>query len=657
MSAIIERNLKALETVDPEAAATIRAAGRRNDELIVEPARGPGEWTGVYKGGDNSRSYLISRYHPTKEAAQRIGHFDYEKTFLFIVFGFALGYELKQIIARKDNRAVVIVVDPRPDFMLSVLQTIPCEEILGAKNVYWAVGTETAIQAAFQKHALTLAQFLNSLALFENPILKRHLDALYTRLRGSFFDAASYSCFMVGNDPNDTLIGIENAFANLRTMLAADDIARYFGTLSDRPAIMCMAGPSLDQQIPALKSLDRNQVLILSADTTLGKLLREGIVPHLVFTLERGDIVYDLFYKNVDIPPQVSLVAQPVVDVKIPERFPARTFFSFRSAIYFERWIAKALGLMSVLDCGFSVAHMTFSTARVLGCNPIILAGQDLSYNESGLSYTSGTYRETCTAEDDVRDGISPGMEEGKLEIPAIGGGSVQTRHDWWLFKQWLEVEVARTNVPVIDVKEQGALIKGTVNMTLPEALAKHCRGPRPEPFMTVCRRNDDLFFKRAVKRLKNLERAIETEIATVKRIRSLFDKADLGIKSLSKSLDKAAKTGQMSVIWKTSSNNITTMLHSVFHTIEPVGVQPCLARFVLQPMLFKYALKRTQNMNIQSLHQAISWKNEQGHLLSMLIKLNDLVEMRLTMFKNQVISMRSKYAAKKIPKNREEER
>lgn len=647
MKSILQNNLKALSSQDHEAAKIIRSAEERSDRIIMEKTRRSQEWTGVYRDESGGKISLASRYHPRKEVARRVADLDFQKTFMFVVFGFGLGYELAEILSRKDTRAVVIVVDPRPDLIRSVLEKIDYRKLVSERNLFWAIGSEQSIQAAFQKHSLTLAQFLNSVAILEHPVLKKPLGNVYAPLRKAFFDAASYSVWLVGNSPNDTLIGITNAFDNLKAILAADDISRYYGTLHDRLAIMCMAGPSLDEQIPVLKTVDRDRVLILCADIILDKLLQEGIVPHLVLTFERGDIIFDYFYEKPDIPQEVRLLAQPVVDARIPERFPGRTFMLFRSATYFETWLAGALGQIPLLECGFSVAHMTFSAARILGCSPIILIGQDLSYNVHGLSYTSGTYRADCTYEDDIREGVGLASEGEHLEVPAIGGGMVRTRHDWWMFLQWLEVEIGRTAAPVIDVKSHGAKIKGTINMPLEKAIRKYGHGPCPPPFGPVVSKTDELFNKRTVKRLKSLEKALEKEQKTTRTVQAVFQKALTGVSSLIDSLNQAEATGQIDTVWENSAGNITTVLLSAFKTIEPVGVEPTLARYVMQPLLFQYALKQTRNITITSMEQAMAWTNDQSRMLEMLIDLASLLEQRLEEFKVKTRSLQENYGRK----------
>ncbi|MDP7421795.1 MAG: DUF115 domain-containing protein, partial [bacterium] len=293
MNTTLKNNLTALASRDPAAAHAVKTASLKSNRLVMEQSRSGTDWTGYYQSNSGKKAYLASRYQPSREASKRVEHLDYQNKYLFVIIGFGLGYELREIMNRMHEQAVVIVIEPRPDLMRAALESIPLEDVISGRNLFWALGNKADIQAALQCHSLTLAQFLNSVEVFEHPVLKRHLEESYAGLLKMFFDAATYNIIAVGNDPQDTMLGIENAFNNFDAILSSPDISRYFATLTDRPAIVIMAGPSLDEQMPVLKTIDRDRALLLCADTILNKLLQEGIIPHLVFTLERGEVVYE----------------------------------------------------------------------------------------------------------------------------------------------------------------------------------------------------------------------------------------------------------------------------------------------------------------------------------------------------------------------------
>lgn len=647
---MLERNLRTLAGVDKSAAEAIRAASAgddriandtiANDCIVLEKTKSGESWTGCFYDEQGRKSYLASRYRPAEEAAKRLGQIDFGSRFLYIIIGFGLGYELQEILKRKDRRAVIILVEPRPDLMRTVLETVPLQEILSNRNIFWAIGDRSCIQEAFLRHSLTLAQFFNTVEIIEHPVLGRNFKDLYADLRQTFFNAATYTLYLVGNDPHDTLIGIENAFANLKSILISDSLTDYFGALDDRPVIIIMAGPSLDDQLPVLKKVDRDQVIMLCPDIILQKLLDEGVVPHIVFTIERLKQTFEEFYLDRDIPEVVWFAGQPVVDPRTLDMFKGRTFLIFRSATYFERWLAQSLGNMPMLECGVSVAHMVFSTARALGCSPIILVGQDLCYHEEGHSYTANTYRHDCTWEDDVRDKIGL-TDERPLEVPAIGGGTVATRRDWWLQWQWLEVEVGLTDVPVIDVKKCGTLIKGTVLMPLAEALKRYCRGKRPEPFVSGLDTGPAAVEKRLLERVSSLDKALSKEIEKNHQVLALLEKGCRCTQDLARSFQQASeRENGLEDLWSSSSEEIKKKLNSVYYTIEPIGVEPTLTKFVLQPLLFQFALKRTPNLNISTMQQAFAWQEEQESLLMQMLMISSLAEEQFRRYLDMVRSI-----------------
>jgi len=77
-----------------------------------------------------------------------------------------------------------------------------------------------------------------------------------------------------------------------------------------------------------------------------------------------------------------------------------------------------------------------------------------------------------------------------------------------------------------------------------------------------------------------------------------------------------------------------------VYYTIEPIGVEPTLTKFVLQPLLFQFALKRTPNLNIMTMQQAFVWQEEQESLLIQMLMISSLAEEQFRRYLDMVRSM-----------------
>ncbi|MBI4574829.1 MAG: motility associated factor glycosyltransferase family protein, partial [Planctomycetes bacterium] len=101
-----------------------------------------------------------------------------------------------------------------------------------------------------------------------------------------------------------------------------------------------------------------------------------------------------------------------------------------------------------------SVAHLNYLVARTLGCDPIVLVGQDLAFGEDGRHYASGTVKDAQRTRGNEGSGV--------LEVEGNLGGHVRTTLLWDAMRTWFEEEVARPGGPrVLNATAGGARIRG----------------------------------------------------------------------------------------------------------------------------------------------------------------------------------------------------
>jgi hypothetical protein len=114
----------------------------------------------------------------------------------------------------------------------------------------------------------------------------------------------------------------------------------------------------------------------------------------------------------------------------------------------------------------YTVSHLAFLVARYMGCNPIILAGLDLSFPEN--KHHSKGCAKTWAVD----------FEKWQfIEIEDVHGGKVKTCDQFLYMLRLLEREIARTDALCIDATEGGARIKGTTVLPLEEALHLYAKG------------------------------------------------------------------------------------------------------------------------------------------------------------------------------------
>lgn len=256
---------------------------------------------------------------------------------------------------------------------------------------------------------------------------------------------------------------------------------RYRGV----PAFIVGAGPSLDANIGELARAAKKGI-VLAVNSSVPALARHGIVPHAVLCMESIDVSHKL--RDVPLMDRcvriMSLSAHPAT-----LRANAGPLMLFHESIpQYDGPLSELTGAPGVGVCG-SVSTAAFSIAAHLGCDPIVLVGQDLAYTDH-RTYASGTGYESSKARLDASDGVlrfewngevtrTHGAQHGPrhasepaFEVPAWGErGKVVTGSSFLAILAWLRnsAEVAREgqNRRFVDSSEGGAHIDGFEDVAL----------------------------------------------------------------------------------------------------------------------------------------------------------------------------------------------
>lgn len=243
-----------------------------------------------------------------------------------------------------------------------------------------------------------------------------------------------------------------NLFENIDSMLTKGiPFKQLTNNFFDIPAIVISAGPSLINHIPYLSDI-KDKALLIASGSSIDTLRKYNITPHFLTSFDGGDGNYEHF-KNLDTS-SLRLIFTSHIYHKIVEEFKG-TLIPSEATNRNDYALFKDYGAPDLGDAliGPSVANYALDIAVKLGCNPIILIGQDLSF-KGGKSHA---------------DGNAFQMEEKKLEnhIIKVKGNydeTVNTTKSWFTMLKFFENQIR--NYPkdmVINSTDGGAYIEGTV--------------------------------------------------------------------------------------------------------------------------------------------------------------------------------------------------
>ena len=245
----------------------------------------------------------------------------------------------------------------------------------------------------------------------------------------------------------------QHALDNFNLWTSVPEITPLANVFRGTPALVLGAGPSLEKSLPLLKNI-RHKGLVLAAASAIGPMAKWGEKPHKVFALEGKDESRQ--FQQADFT-QTWLAA---ASGSHPNHF--RQWQGSAALFHLEPWFAD-LSRTTVLPTGGHATSAAFAFAVLLGCNPIILVGQDLAYVQ-GRQHAEG------------RPGGEDEQRPPTLMVPAIGGGEVESSTVLQSYIMWYQEAAAylKERHPerrVINTTAQGAFIPGFEHQPLTQVL------------------------------------------------------------------------------------------------------------------------------------------------------------------------------------------
>lgn len=430
------------------------------------------------KDRNNKRVHLHSSFNPVKEAKKYADTLDYSKNSMVIVFGFGLGYHIREIMNRVSKDSKIIVIESKLDIYLNALKNVDITDILESEKVIIMLGSDNEIKFKMDELFRSRIFILSSnLQFFFLPGQEILFGNSYDNVRKGIMDSIKNLYFEIGNDVEDTLIGVRQNFENIDEIIENPGCDRFEDIYKDKPAIIVSAGPSLAKNVDLLKDVV-GKALILCVDASIKVLVEKGITPDAILSIERGLPTYQLFYENKTIPEKSVLVAPPVVRPEIFKTVKGKKIICLKETENINTWINKSVK-KGIINMGSSVAHLAFGFARKLGADPVIFIGQDLAYSPKGFSHSKGTAYEGNRAEIKV--------DANTVMVEDYNGNPIPSTRIWNNFLTWFETQIAKyPDIKFIDATEGGARIKGTEVMTFRAAIDTYCKKEIPRLWQVV---------------------------------------------------------------------------------------------------------------------------------------------------------------------------
>jgi len=333
--------------------------------------------------GDNNPGMLVKRWFDNLNLMGES---------LYGITGFGDGSHLKYFLQESGSGINFLAAEKDPALLRETLARFDLSELLSHQRFIIGVGElDDEYFAAIQGAALTGVNDVNSIIF--SPLHSVD-EAYYDRMRNELVRQYLVIRPLMEVNVRTATNLQENSFRNLAHMTQSPDVGEMKGQFPDIPFVLVGAGPSLDESIEFLRSV-QDKAIIITSNSPYRKLINSGIRPHMVVTADPMPPTMAGF-KGVNsdgVPLACPFSAYP----EIVKMFSGR-IFSWCTYNPIVDLIKSHMGQepgTNIMEQG-TVSGCVLDLSRLLGCRKVLLVGQDMSVRDDGRYYTNdSSYADT----------------------------------------------------------------------------------------------------------------------------------------------------------------------------------------------------------------------------------------------------------------------
>lgn len=466
MEKYFDNNLKVLKKIYPEIYQKVIDSNKLDfkSELISSKNQKLNLRVTTDEGED---VFIHAKHAPGSESENYLSLVKEDSTGVVLMLGMGLGYSVLELFEKRKQLQFLIVFELNEEFFFHALHHNDFSIFFSDPRTIFHLGRPDNLQSVLApaNRAMMLEQVytLKLLTCFS-------VNQEYHQLAA---DVSDYVHLFNTEGATKKAYG-KTFFENRLNHLTSMHHDRKLEDLSSRfegvPGIIVAAGPSLDNNIADLKNA-MGKAVIFAVDTALPNLIDHGIKPDFVTSIDYNELTYEKISRSANHPlaRQINLICTSWVAGSVTKQFPARQIFWGFTDNALENWINQSLGGKKTVEGAGTVAHLNFVSASLMGCDPIIFVGQDLSFPD-GKSHASNVILSS-----DVK--IKKELSDQSIVLNVRGNvqPEVITNRQMNGYRKTFERLINGSDKKVINATEGGAFIEGTAIQTLSAAIDEFC--------------------------------------------------------------------------------------------------------------------------------------------------------------------------------------
>ncbi|HSA06067.1 MAG TPA: DUF115 domain-containing protein [Candidatus Gastranaerophilales bacterium] len=403
-----------------------------------------------------------------------------------VLYGLGLGYVLKEFAKRYKGK--IIVYEPDVEILRLSLELVDFSEELKNPNIMF-VNSVKDIENAYlvlffadYKLNIVCSGYYLDNDFQELEKFKLKMEEIHGIYQSNYSNAIKKS-----------LIWTASLLDNISKMVNNQDLHTLKSKFKGKTAVIISAGPSLDKNIEDLKPY-RESIIVFCVGTALKTALKHGIIPDFAVAIETSPHIK----LQLDVPEigDINLITSTNVFKDVFNLKPKRFYNYHSNKTPAVKFFGQLLGVpVDIYDTAGTVSITSLYAAKMLGCDTIILIGQDLAYTDNkcySQDTIYGSYKVDKSNKIDTEDagklGIDLGLSQNKIfshtrflnknlcPIKGQNGEILVTRSDFFLFSKYFEEIAAKyaSELRLVNSTEGGAYLEGFEHLPLKEAIEKY---------------------------------------------------------------------------------------------------------------------------------------------------------------------------------------
>ena len=452
------------------------------------------------KKGDVKCS-LHSTYNIDHEMERLFKPIDNDEKQVIVIFGLGYGHCLDYIRKKRIPYKRVVIFEPCTNILMEVLKKKSVLDLLGMKEFYLhLLNTPNAMAQYLLKEAMSsktvkIIYHLSYMSLFTD---------IYDNVMRSFKNEriAMESSITTMTAKSIEWNSQQLKSIQLRNMSASALIDRFSGV----PAILASAGPSLEKHFGLLREIG-DRALIIAPSSSSRIFNEQGLDAHISMSID-SNIISAGLYKDFKV--KSILVASYRLHPDVFTQFPNDIYCTVLStehlAQYYYNWIGQK---PFMINDHSSVSMAAVDLLALMGCDPIILVGQDLSFKEN-RNYAG-----------DKADSLSDYQKTNSIQDLDIYGNTVYTNYGYKAMQNDMELQNLRyrNQLKMYNATEGGLDIHGIENVVFHDVFDKYIKQRKGDVGDRIANisgaRNDtgsasiNAFFQHLLDECKNIENVL----------------------------------------------------------------------------------------------------------------------------------------------------